>query len=381
MSPLRPRRLALFLPADTPFYRQLFTAMRQGFVKQRVEVFGACRLLEQAELLESLAAWRVNVVLEMNRTRNALPELPAAMRHISWIVDTNGRHGASFAGSDILYFFGAPWLNHHPHNDHQFMDWLPPGASPELYPYAERPYKSVLSFVGHIPRPWSSAERERVVASGLTFGALYPRLLEHWTGMTRKNFANDQYLQSAQSLIRELLGEDLGLEDPVLRYDIGCRSVRMMNRSELVSLALGASRSLRLYGPDNWLHWPEFAPYYIGFLTTPAQMTAVYQGSRCNLHEGVGPHFRSFDCMAAGGVLLYRRSPDDHEYGGLATLFEPGVQYLDCDSGDIREQVAACAADTRRCRAIGRAAAGEIRARHTWTHRASKILADLREID
>ncbi|OQX19095.1 MAG: hypothetical protein BWK76_05545 [Desulfobulbaceae bacterium A2] len=376
----RLRRLALFLPAETPFYRQLFTAMKQGFAAHGVEVFGGCRLLGQSELLERLAAWRVAVVLEMNRTRNALPDLPASIRHIAWIVDTNGRHGAYFAGSDILYFFGAPWLSHHPHNDHQLMDWLPPGASPELYPYSERPFDSVLSFVGHIPRQWNVAECERVVAPGLTFGELYPRLLEYWAGMERKNFANDQYLQSAETLICELIGQEVVLADPVLRYDIGCRSVRMMNRTEFVSMALAASTDLRLYGPDNWGDWPEFAPHYVGFLSTPEEMVTVYQGSRCNLHEGVGPHFRSFDCMAAGGVLLYRRSPDDREYGGLATLFEPGVHYIDCDVDDIREQVAACAGDAQRCRSIGQAAAGEIRARHTWAHRAGKILADLRDI-
>ncbi len=378
---LRPRRLALFLPADTPFYRQLFAAMHQGFAAQGVEVVGGCRLPEPNELVDRLATWRVEVVLEMNRTRNALPDLPKKIRHIAWIVDTNGKPGSSFRGSEILYFFGVPWLNHHPHDDHQILGWLPPGSSPELYSYYERPYASLMSFVGHIPRKWTSFERCRVVAPGLLFGELYRLLIHCWSENDTKNFANDQYVQCANRIIVELLGRNIEIVDPVLRYDIGCRSVRMMNRAKLITQALGVSHDLCIYGPDNWCDWPEFEKHYKGYLATPERMTEIYQSSCFNLHEGVGPHFRSFDCMAAGGLLLYKRSPDDYEYGGLATIFEPGVHYLDFDENDLLEKISIFTKDVAARRAIAQKAAREIRAHHTWAHRAGRILSDLQEIN
>jgi hypothetical protein len=380
----QPKRVAVFLPKSTSFYLALFFALKRAFERQGIECGGWTELLGEEQLLEFCRQFKPDVIFEMNRARAELPRLPAAVKHVAWIVDTLGRPIDYFRDSDIVYFFGANWLRTFPRALARHADWLPPGACPDAYFPQSRDDQSDVTFVGHIPNPWSDTELQRVVCgtgeNALRFDELYPRLLQHWSGVELKGFANDTYLQSACDLIERLVGKRVVLHDPVLRYDIGCRAVRMMNRHALLSSVIPHARSLRLYGPDNWTRWPQYAPYYRAFAHDPHELRAIYQSSKINLHEGVGPHFRAFDCMASGGVLFYLRSPDDDLPGGMNEVFEPHVHYVPFNRDDFAEQAREYLNDGHKRRRVARAAAELIGARHTWAHRVNKIVGDLAQI-
>ena len=99
--------------------------------------------------------------------------------------------------------------------------------------------------------------------------------------------------------------------DEVLRYDVTCRLIRHLNRTDLADAVLDADAGLALFGPVNWSRWPRYAPHYRGWLATPDALRRVYATSRVNLHEGTGIHFRQMDAMSTGGLLFFRETAND----------------------------------------------------------------------
>ncbi|HIJ84153.1 MAG TPA: glycosyltransferase family 1 protein [Magnetococcales bacterium] len=154
----------------------------------------------------------------------------------------------------------------------------------------------------------------------------------------------------------------------------------MRNRDKLLQLALAQNDTPVFYGTGGWGAWPQYAPFFKGPLENPADVCRLYQNSRLALHEGVGIHFRSMDCMSSGGVLFYLASPDDDQPGGINHLFEPGVHFISVTADSFADQYREAMNHPDQRKKIAEQAAREIRAYHTWEHRAAKIMADLNRI-
>ena len=156
--------------------------------------------------------------------------------------------------------------------------------------------------------------------------------------------------------------------------------VRMRNRHQLMALVLNSTASIRIYGSENWADWPQYRRYYQHFVHHSDELKRIYQTTKLNLHEGVGPHFRVFDAMSAGGLMFVKRTPDDRAEGGMLEIFEPFVHYvpfLENDFVELAERY--LNDDAARCRIIDEAAK-QIQAKHTWSHRAAKIIEDYRRV-
>jgi hypothetical protein len=315
----------------------------------------------------------------MNRPRREIPELPRHVRHVAWIVDTNGRSNDYFHGSEITYYWGANWLEGRPDSLGGFAAWLPPGTCPDNYGYGVSHPVRDFAYVAHMPRPWSEEERNRVVAYGrrqIRFVDLLEKMERKLSEADLGGYSNDDYLSLAESLIVSLGGEEIELDD-TLRYDLSCRIVRQYTRYTLASLALSSSSSLALYGSEGWLEWPEFKPFYQGFLSRPDVIREIYQSSRINLHDGVGIHFRSMDCMGAGGLLFYLGSYDDDRFGGMHTFFEPERHFIRVDEESFADKASFYLSRPDLCRKIADNASQLVHAEHTWRHRALTVTRDL----
>ena len=375
------KKLALFLPRTNPFYTALFFAMKRGFERCGLEVIGWTELPAEETLLELIRQFQPDVIFEMNRTRNDIPGLPATIKHVAWIVDTNGRPIGEFSGSEIIYFIGAPWVESACCGENTLVDWLAPGTDPDHYYPGAADNKTDFSFIGHMPLPWSEDEPNRLIWQDdqhqIRFGQLVKNCERLWQSINLTGFDNDRYLATAEKILSDLAGENIEISDRVIRYDLGCRAVRTMNRASLIEQLLSFTDSLSLYGPDNWCAWERFAPYYNSFLQSPDEMRLVYQQSHLNLHEGVGMHFRSIDCMASGSVLFYRSGPDDQTIGGINNYFEAGQHFISFTPEAMEYEAQALLTDRKRLHKMGQEAAREVHTHHTWQCRAEQVLADL----
>jgi len=381
---LKPSKIALFLPNNNSFYNSLFKAIEKGFAQCNVELIGMNTLLGEKELIEYCRSFNIQVVIEMNRSRSFVPGLPKSICHIAWIVDTLGYKPEHYKGSEILYFFGANWLQEYQLSEKGFCDWLPPGVDIDVYSYGELPHDSDFSFIGHLPLPWSKKELERIVYSDsnvtIRFAQVIEALNERLFNVDVKGYTNESYLQLSLDIISELTGYTVNIENRIMRYDLNCRTIRMFNRHRLMQLAVNVTDLIKIYGPSNWKQWNQYAPFYRGFLELPDDIKNVYQRSRLNLHEGVGPHFRAFDCLAAGGVLCYFASDDDSEFGGIKTLFDVDLHYVEVTKENFHDKTQQLLKDNDQRRKISHDGSIFTQEFHSWKVRAKKIIDDLYQI-
>lgn len=378
-------RIAIFLPRVTPFYTSLIFQMKRGLEAHGVDVWCGLQHMDEVSLLEFCREWKPDAIFEMNRTRNEIPSLSKSIKHIAWMVDSNGRPASHFKDSEIIYFFGHDWMNAYQSTD-SFVDWLPPGVCPQTYFYSESDKISDFSFVGHIPLPWDDKDKNRIVATApnvqVTFGDILEPFINRAKSMIRENFIIDTYIEVAIQLIKEICKENFILNmDTVMRYDIGHRTIRMLYRKELIDLVLQFSKNIRIFGPSNWQMWPEYKDYYISFLSNPIDIRKVYQTSRINLHEGVALHFRSIDCLASGGLLFYfENGPADNAKEGICHYFEPDYHFILFNKENFVEKSLYYLSNEYLRRKIGQAASREAMQKHTWYHRWKKILNDIKRL-
>lgn len=347
-------------------------------------VMGQAELLDEEALLEFCRLAKPDIVFEMNRARNELQKLPKHIIHIAWIVDNLGKKINTFSGSELLYFFWHNWIKDCRSSSSRVVDWLPPGFDPELYFPESRSFLSDISFVGHISFPWTMEEKNRVVFESpeavITFEDIRQHLEVQVQRVDLTGFQEDDYVEMALSFFPAHIKERISLE-PCVHYDLGGRAIlRMAFRQEMLDLAVASGASTRFFGTGGWNAWPQYQPYYQAAVIDPADVRAVYQSSRIILHEGIGVHFRSLDCMASGGLLFYMFRPDDAVFGGIETFFTNGKHYIAVDKNDFFKKADFYLAHPEERKQICDQASQEVMRKHTWEHRIQKIVDDLNSL-
>ena len=387
-------RLSVFLPRPTGFYRGLLPQIMRGFAEAGFEVSGTTELLGEAELLEWCRSHKTDIVFDMNRTRSQVPYLPRSVLHISWIVDFLGRTEEQIQGSDLTYFFTAGWVRAFPYDT--FSDWFPPGSCPTTYAPSGAAFESDVGVAGHVPPPWSEAELNRNVSRSqepFRFRELLAQFEAYVRGLDPEQDADHgSHWQEVNRLVRAATGDDV-VDDAAVRYDLLGRLPRTGLRQSMVSEVLSAGHSLRIFGTKGWAAWPQLAPHYRGFLDSPADLSHAYSSSRINLHEGEGMHFRSLDCLAAGGLLFYCTPKKSTDARGGWNWAPPGTKlnyrspplvagqhYVEYYPGELAEKARYYLERPALCERIRHDARELICEHHTWRHRALKVKADLEAI-
>ncbi|NOX75091.1 MAG: glycosyltransferase family 1 protein [Gammaproteobacteria bacterium] len=391
-------KIAIFFPHKTAFYQYLLHAMCRGFEELGVEVTGHCGLLPEGELVNFCLNYKPNIVLEMNRARCDVQGLPKNVTHICWLVDLWEKSVDQYYGSEMIFFFDPTWKDYYPFESEFFCDYLPPGACTKNQGINRTEnIKHDFSFSGHIPKPWNEDELNRKISfeggPSLRFGELYQAVLTE-SAHASSCLPPSKAVARINRLIRrgcrvprvKRLNKDNGLYQLVkylhgtLYYDVNTRVVRMWGRQQLVQQAINISDSVGIYGTKNWADWEQYRKYYKGMVNNPEDLTSVYSGSRINLHQGVGMHFRVIDCMSVGGAVFVMRRQEKITNGEIGDYFEDGVHFVSFDIDSFAEKASEFLANKHKQQKIGKAAAEVIAASHTWRHRAEKIINDYRRL-
>jgi hypothetical protein len=336
-----------------------------------------------------LQAWvseyKPDVIFEMNRVGCELPLDELGIKHVSWVVDFAGRDLTQIHGSDIIYFFDPGAEENSLAECH--TAWLAPGASPEHFFPGQHVFNTDFLFVGHMPAPWSESELNTLIGSSGNYRLTFSELLAAYLEELELPFDCIPTHKILKDKVRYIVEQRIGKTELTrkVEYDLLERLKRITSRQALVGAAAAIEFAvMTIYGSETWKQWPEYAQYFRGFLSEDESLRQAYASSRYCLHDGVGLHFRSMDCMASGGVILYRQdgmikyTPLEGGERGLHTCFREGEHYLQFDTADeLTDIYFRYKNDDAALRRIGSNAAQAVEGGHTWRHRAQQIVDDI----
>lgn len=318
---------------------------------------------------------RLTLVLEINRFLPAEQKWPRGVKHAIWMQDPwvgNKDITTDIGKSDHIFFLIHPRA--FGMNPDRSWSILSPGVRTDVPAPAGTPSRCDFSFCGYIPRPINHKIPVAVRPDGK-----YYRLKEFLEVLPKEVLAfSNLSLSGIRRAVAETcqrLGCELILDSHLIFEQI---LIRMMEREHVLKAVLGISQSLEIWGAPHWVEWPEFAPYYKGSLPVRALDTQVYQASRVNIHTGgLALHFRTFDCLAAGGFLLVNKTGLDDDVGGINHVFRPDIHYGSYDMNNIGAVAERYLRDPEHCHAIATQGRQLVMESHTWKHRAAQILTEL----
>ncbi len=389
---MKPKRMLVCGQRTTSYDETMLGKMSMAFMQEGIDVIMLPVLLPN-HLLNSFCAYnKIDTIFEINRSRNQLPILPEDINHVAWIQDVVDESRLELDQSVFVYFLTAPSILGYENIqfNEQYRSLYTGVDEQECHKKSEA--VSDFSIVGYIPAPLSKPILASPMMKGRrwpTIGKTIERFLARYRPSNKKIVYGDMHYLRVQRLVMEVIVKDFGIseQEPYAFEDIiqvfYGNVVRAMDRAQVLDTLLELSSSIRIFGGSEWAMWPKYAPDYLGYLETPAQVYEAYRTTRVNIHNnpnGFGLHSRVFDCMGCSQMILVNESPYDTKPGGIQTEFEPWVDYVPYTIENLGELAAELLHDRARRELIGANAQKKILAAHTWRHRAAQVLADLKKL-
>ncbi|WP_114153347.1 glycosyltransferase [Chromobacterium haemolyticum] len=400
-------RLVILSDVKNNYYFSQVLSLMKGFHQVGVD----CQLLDVTteSLAERLEELQPSIVFEINKTRNQwMGKIPREAVHIAWVQDawffdeakkgkSLHRNDANFGGSELVYFLLHPRYFALEERLDSFMAWgeLFAGVDEDVFSLQgqDAVVDGKASLCGYIPSPvskWQSIWNETIVSGqngrNVSVGYLIERLTEYHKVSISKHTTDDIHRiilnEVCQVLDRQVALEELMaiFGDHWLLLLLDTELPRIPDRYQLAKAALNNGLDLDVYGPPQWLHWPEFKDSYRKNVSWPGQLAAIYGQSQFNLHNGAfGMHSRVLESMAVGGAVFVNHS--DHARGGdIHQHFSAGEDFILYETGSIGDTIASWKGKRQKLREVGVAAAEKISGAHLWRHRAQQIMDDVTQL-
>jgi spore maturation protein CgeB len=360
----------------------ILVGFAKGFVALGVEVKILIGDQSPKILNEFCEAEKPCAILDINRSRNVLPNLPKNIKHIAWWQDEIVEEFRLGSGSDLNYCV-APFEKFAAKTRKDlFYDVLHFGVD-ESYFYPSETNPKILSdfsMAAYISHSVQEGFKESVLTVA---GKSFPFLDVVNTFLDRyKGGLSHRDINVINNIVLDIFVEKLGWDrNNAIPNDLllifYSHLPRHSERKDLVDTVLNFSNSLRLFGEPTWNSWDQYKKYYQGFLSSPSELCQMYQTTKINLHNGIPIlHPRTLDCMASGSFLAAIEACKNWPHS-FQQLFKEGEHYISYNF-DNMEEVTKYYLERPELRAkIARQASEEVLAKHTWRHRAEKVLNDL----
>lgn len=366
----------LLIGPDTGFYKTMLAGFAKGFAS-----FG-CRAVCLAGFTtqETVAAWAkrhdVGLIFDLNAMIDAADPWPSGIRYVRWFHDPAPAKElrAPLRGYvDHTYFLMNPRRFGLLGIDEASWSIFPPGGDVSERPDRPTGYQCDVCFAGYIARPvrnvhMAVGEDGRQITLN-EFYKFYPSRLT-----LQSSYDEDEIEAGIRAVCERLKCEII----PAAKRLLHVQMIRQRERSEIIKSAARCTKSIQIYGDDNWLKFDEFTGFFKGYVDDPVELLGHYRAARINLHNGpVSFHHRVLECMLAGAFMLVTRSTDDEAPRGIRDHFEPGVHYDDFTLDTAEETIARYLKDGDRREKMIDAAWQLANQNHTWINRAEEVLTDL----
>jgi hypothetical protein len=403
----KPDKILICGPYITSYDDVMLNGLSSGFNQLGIQTLVLSELPSQEKLIEICSTYSINIVMEINRRRNELPDLPKKILHISWlqdplsvVININMSHNGSknigeevnceSSRSDLTYYLTKPEILGYTLEDkNEYTGLLYTGVSLGICLKSPVPPISDFSIIGYIPPPLT----DEILIKPMISGRDRPTICDvaqifnnEYLSITKPLTIDDYHCSYVNKLVRKILREKFNVQDTEpFRYNktmfyFEQHLARSIDRMRLTDKLLSISRSMRIYGGPEWLCWRKYKSYYQTFLSESTDICDVFRTTRLNFHNninGFGLHSRVFDCMGSGGAIMINETSCDNLPGGIQTEFEPLVDYIPFNYYNLHEIAAKWLRDEKSRLRIGANAQKKVISKHTWKHRAEQIIKDL----
>jgi Glycosyl transferases group 1 len=383
MSPIK--RIAIFSIPDH-HYISVTMGLKRGLEQLGVEAFVSWPPLSGPNLACFVDNYKPDIVLEIDRFRDQIPNFDEPVRHVAWVFNhiVHGRRVTENAtGSSAVYMVTDPMVTGFEHLDPGSYGYLMPACDPTtFYPRRLDPFFD-FTMIGHLYGPLRADTLDTVIqVDGQPIGRIGDLVdefmasdIQHWKQDNRQvdDFIIEFFAQRGYGINRKGIPGNI-------RYVIDEYMIRLKDRKRVADGLLAVSRDVGFFGNPEWAEWPEFNPYYYGTLNRPNSLADTICRTRVNIHNGpVTMHMRVMEVMGCGMPLLVNRSLWDSKPCGIESHFTPYEHYIPYDLDAIEEVAAKALRDEAWRVKIAEAGHRHVLAHHTWRHRAEYLLRDLAE--
>lgn len=435
-----PLRFLIIPNHSNPYDQRMVKGFQKGFQSIGHQAMALTSPVLPDELVYICEKYSFEVVIQINKMRNPRFPLPSHIRHIAWFQDifpdTFNEIDGSFLERDIVYTLGDPSVLGVNIKLPCFHDSLATGVDLDTIGDREKSISNEIDFslCGYIPPPvrllYENLKKD-IIWYYLNKFFHYDHIpyfiiekMMHIVELEYTPLSGDLNIHRLSGNLNELLRENIKFNDKskkkmsdffwmlsyygenkskdsklkskikkfILRGGKKSNTInqtlnffardypRLLDRIELIHLALKVSNSLELYGPGFGEHM-ELKKFHKGSLYLLSDLLDVYQKTRINLANsthGLGLHSRTLECMAVGGFVFMHESPQDTKPLGMLTAFEPGIHFGSFTPENFTEQAKNWLTDDKKRKWVGQQASLEIQKKHLWSHRALKVISDLK---
>jgi hypothetical protein len=375
------KRVGIFCCEENSMINHVL-GLKSGFEQLGIEVATGFGYLNGGRMALFIDMFRPDFVIEINRSRNQIPDCDEPFHHIAWVQDNatfRRRVSWEFGGSDMCYFVLEPEVLGFDRRMAGRWDYLQMAADDSQYfPTGTAPTWDVTA-MAYLPAPLEEDERHDIIQCGratATYGEIHDEFLK--TDIRLSNFHMSRIEDFILSFCRARDPDyqpDEQFEELMIFFED--RVLRRLERAGGIKEILKVTRNIRLFGAIEWRSDPVFSPYYSGIIDKPSHKNQINNLSRIIFHNGIlHLHERVFEAMACGRTVIMNRTPYDELPFGIRSQFDPDEHFVFYDRDDIAEVTAALLRDDGRRERVGRQARERCLEGHTWRHRAGKILAD-----
>jgi len=311
----------------------------------------------------------------MNRVKSEIQNFPDSVIHICWLVDFWGRRREDLQGSDILYVWDEEWVKSFRSIGVENVFNLPPATDAVVYKPIKQQKKSDFIFLGHMPKPWTEKEKNRIVGKKNNKNVDFQVLLQYI----------EKFIYTCaptETLYQYFLEEGIIIDKSISKtvsYDISSRSFRHIRRNAYLNLFFEKDYKIAIYGSDNWSLYETYKTFYRGYIDNFEELNAKMQEAKILLHDGYCPHFRTFDAMAAGVVVATAKPIASMEKVWNNLGFKEKEDYI-CVDMYARDVDYDCFANEKFLIDIQVNAREKVLQNHLWVHRALKVIRDVKKL-
>ena len=330
--------MAIFSHA-TPDHVNWVVGLKQGMNANGVDVLTSWPLPDGKMLDSIIENYRPDVIFEINRHKDQIPETSNSFFHVC-LIHEHRSHDTVYTNtsgnSDFYYSIITPSGFDFPKELDDKAKLFISGYNSEVIDHVNvQPKRYELGFAGFMGNPEAYKPgfvKSLINPSKPEFGTIQDLL--KYIGIDKYLLNKSDYVfqvrRKTEAYFHARGVHDFKFSDYAYNQIFRmCEDgfVRVLNRKHICDLMLKTTNELAFWGTPMWKLWPQYAPYYKKELKSSRTLLEAYSSLKINIHcTGCNLHPRVIDTMAIGTPVAVMRMLMMALLGWIG--FEPDVHYI-----------------------------------------------------